>query len=185
MSDVIFDMTHNRMEVLHKSAEPWRVTLVDTGDETLTGGRLKRVQAYVGEEDFCFTYGDGVSDIDITALIKFHTRKGKLATVTAITPPSRFGVMEIENNIVHSIKEKPQRDGSWIDGGFFVLSPKVMDYIDGDTTIWERDAMERLVRDEQLNAFHHHGFWHSMDTLRDKNYLDELWRSGRAPWKVW
>jgi len=185
MSDVIFDMTHNRMEVLHKSAEPWRVTLVDTGDETLTGGRLKRVQAYIGEEDFCFTYGDGVSDIDITALIEFHKKKGRLATVTAITPPSRFGVMDIENDLVCSIKEKPQSDGSWINGGFFVLSPKVIDYIEGDTTIWEREAMERLVHEEQLNAFPHHGFWQSMDTFRDKNYLDELWRSGRAPWKVW
>jgi glucose-1-phosphate cytidylyltransferase len=185
MSDVTFDMTENQMTVHQKFSEPWRVTLVNTGDETQTGGRLKRVRDYIGEDDFCFTYGDGVSDIDISALINFHKRKGRLATVTAVQPPGRFGVMEIGGDIVHNIKEKPHGDGSWINGGFFVLSPRVIDYIEGDATIWERDAMERLAQERQLNAYCHNGFWQPMDTLRDKFYLDDLWRTGKAPWKIW
>jgi glucose-1-phosphate cytidylyltransferase len=185
MSDVTFDMAQNQMKVHQQFAEPWRITLVDTGEETMTGGRLKRVRNYIGDEDFCFTYGDGVSDIDICALIDFHKSKGKLATVTVIQPPSRFGVMGVEDEVVRSIKEKPNSDGSWINGGFFVLSPKVIDYIEGDTTIWERGPMERLVQDGQLSAYYHNGFWQPMDTLREKLYLDELWKLGKAPWKVW
>jgi glucose-1-phosphate cytidylyltransferase len=185
MADVTFDMAENKMEVHQKSAEPWRVTLVDTGEKTMTGGRLKRVQNHIGDEDFCFTYGDGVSDVNISALIDFHKNKGKLATVTAIQPPVRFGVMDVEDQMVRNIKEKPNNGGSWINGGFFVLSPKVIEYIENDTTIWERDPLERLVREGQLNAFYHKGFWHPMDTQREKLNLEELWDSGKAPWKVW
>ncbi len=185
MSDVTFDMTHNRMEVHQEFAEPWRVTLVDTGDETLTGGRLKRVRDYIGDEDFCFTYGDGVSDVDVGKLIEHHTKAGKLATLTAVQPPGRFGVLDIDNQMVRSFQEKPHSAGSWINGGFFVLSSKVIDYIEGDATVWERDPMEQLAQEGQLNAFHHDGFWQPMDTLRDKHLLESLWQSGRAPWKVW
>ena len=185
MADVTFDMAENKMEVHQKSAEPWRVTLVDTGEKTMTGGRLKRVQNHIGDEDFCFTYGDCVSDVNISALIDFHKNKGKLATVTAIQPPVRFGVMDVEDQMVRNIKEKPNNGGSWINGGFFVLSPKVIEYIENDTTIWERDPLERLVREGQLNAFYHKGFWHPMDTQREKLNLEELWDSGKAPWKVW
>lgn len=184
-SDVTFDMTHNRMEVHHKFAEPWRVTLVDTGDETLTGGRLKRVRDYIGDEDFCFTYGDGVSDVDVGKLIEYHTKEGKLATLTAIQPPGRFGVLDIDNQMVRRFQEKPHSDGYWINGGFFVLSPKVLGYIEGDATAWERGPMERLAQEGQLNAFYHDGFWQPMDTLRDKHLLESLWQSGKAPWKVW
>lgn len=185
MADVTFDMAENKMKVHQKFAEPWRVTLVDTGDETMTGGRLKRVQNHIGDEDFCFTYGDGLSDVNISELIDFHKNRGKLATVTAIQPIVRFGVMEVEDQMVRNIKEKPNSGGSWINGGFFVLSPKVIDYIEGDTTIWERDPLERLVQEGQLNAFYHKGFWHPMDTQREKLNLEELWQSGKAPWKVW
>ncbi len=186
MSDVTFDMTQNRMEVHQNSAEPWRVTLVDTGDNTMTGGRLKRVGAYLDDEDFCFTYGDGLSDVDITASVNFHKEQRTLATLTAIQPPGRFGVLEIENSArVLSFHEKPHGDGAWINGGFFVLSPKVLDYIEEDSTVWERDPMERLAAERQLSAFMHNGFWHPMDTLRDRNYLEELWGSGKAPWKKW
>lgn len=185
MSDITFDMSANAMEVHQKFAEPWRVTLVDTGDETLTGGRLKRVRDYIGDEDFCFTYGDGVSDVDVGKLIKLHKQKGKLATLTAVQPPGRFGVLNIENQVVRSFHEKPHSDDSWINGGFFVLSPKVIDYIDDDSTLWERGPMERLAQEGQLNAFHHDGFWQPMDTLRDKHLLESLWQSGKAPWKVW
>lgn len=186
MSDVTFDMVHNEMEVHHKKAEPWRVTLVDTGDNTMTGGRLKRVADYVkNEEAFCFTYGDGVGDIDIAELIAFHRREERLATVTATQPPGRFGAINLKGHDIVSFQEKPQGDGAWINGGFFVLSPKVIDYIDGDQTIWERDPMERLAHDQQMNAYFHQGFWQPMDTLRDKNYLEDLWSSGKAPWKVW
>lgn len=185
MSDVTFDMARNKMEVHHNSAEPWRVTLVDTGEGTMTGGRLKRIQPYVGNEDFCCTYGDGVSNVDVNALIGFHRKRRRYATLTAVQPPGRFGAISVVDHSVASFEEKPQGDGSWINGGFFVLSPKVFDYIDGDDTVWERQPMEALARQEQLAAFEHEGFWHAMDTLRDKTYLEELWSSGKAPWKNW
>lgn len=185
MSDVTFDMESNRMHVHQNSAEPWRVTLVDTGEHTMTGGRLKRVRSYLGEEDFCFTYGDGVGSINITALLAAHRREGRLATVTATQPPGRFGAMNLAGNQVVSFQEKPRGDGGWINGGFFVLSPKVIDYIEGDKTVWEAEPMERLARDNQMNAYFHQGFWQPMDTLRDKLLLEELWNSGQAPWRVW
>jgi glucose-1-phosphate cytidylyltransferase len=178
-------MSENRMEVHQRFAEPWRVTLVDTGENTLTGGRLKRVREYLGDEDFCFTYGDGVADVNIRESIDFHKQSGKLATLTATQPPGRFGVLNLEGAAVRSFQEKPQGEGSLINGGFFVMSPKVIDYIEGDATIWEREPMERLAREGQLNAFFHEGFWQPMDTLRDKQHLEELWQSGKAPWKVW
>ncbi|WP_088281742.1 glucose-1-phosphate cytidylyltransferase [Ideonella sp. A 288] len=185
-SDVTFDMQRNQMEVHCRHAEPWRVTLVDTGDETLTGGRLKRVRQYVDEEHaFCFTYGDGVSNVDIGALIQFHHRHGKQATLTAIQPPGRFGVLDLQGERIAGFKEKPQGDGAWINGGFFVLSPQVIDTIDGDHTTWEKEPMERLARDGQLQAYVHDGFWQPMDTLRDRNLLEDLWRSGTAPWRQW
>ena len=185
-SDVTFDMSTNQMEVHAQKAEPWRVTLVDTGDETLTGGRLKRVQPYVETEDsFCFTYGDGVSDVNIAKLIDFHKSHGKLATVTATQPPGRFGALNMDGTSVTSFQEKPQGDGAWINGGFFVLSPKVIEYIEGDSTVWEKSPMERLANEGQLNAYFHRGFWQPMDTLRDKIHLEELWQSGNAPWKAY
>ena len=184
-SDVTFDMQHNKMEVHQRFAEPWKVTLVDTGESTMTGGRLKRVRAYLGDEDFCFTYGDGVSDVDITEAISFHRRQDRLATLTGVQPPGRFGVLNIKGDHVTSFEEKPHGDGGWVNGGFFVLSPKVIDLIENDTTVWERGPMERLAREGQLSAYLHHGFWQPMDTLRDKNHLEELWQSGKAPWKVW
>ncbi len=167
--------------------EPWRVTLVDTGEQTLTGGRLKRVYPYIKDEDaFCLTYGDGVADIDISRLIKYHKSHGKLATVTAVLPPGRFGALKIEQDNVMSFQEKPEGDGQYINGGFFVLSPKVIDYIlQGDQTIWERDPLEKLAADHQLKAFKHDGFWQPIDTLRDKIHLEELWQSKKAPWKIW
>ncbi|MBR7633459.1 glucose-1-phosphate cytidylyltransferase [Janthinobacterium lividum] len=184
-SDVTFDMQNNEMVVHARSAEPWKVTLVDTGDETLTGGRLKRVRQYVQDEDsFCFTYGDGVSDVNITELINFHKSHGKLATLTATQPPGRFGAINFDGVEVNSFQEKPQGDGAWINGGFFVLSPKAIDYIDDDTTTWEKKPMEQLAKDGQLNAFFHKGFWQPMDTLRDKVHLEELWQTGKAPWKM-
>ncbi len=185
MSDVTFDMANNKMEVHQASAEPWRVTLVDTGDDTQTGGRLKRVARYVGEEDFCFTYGDGVTDLDIGKLIAFHREQKTLATVTAIQPPGRFGALNVENRRITSFSEKPKGDRGWISGGFFVLSPKVFDYIEGDAMIWEREPMQVLAREGKLSAFMYDGFWQCMDTLRDKNHLEELWASGKAPWKRW
>jgi glucose-1-phosphate cytidylyltransferase len=185
MSDVTFDMASNRMEVHQASAEPWRVTLVDTGDSTMTGGRLKKVAPYLGEADFCFTYGDGVTDLDLGQLIDFHKRQKTLATVTAVQPPGRFGALNVEGPVITSFEEKPRGDGSWINGGFFVLSPKVLAYIDGDDTVWEREPMETLARQGNLSAFLHTGFWHAMDTLRDKNQLEELWASDKAPWKRW
>ena len=184
-SDVTFDMKDNRMEVHQNHSEPWRVTLVDTGEHTLTGGRLKRVRAYLGEEDFCFTYGDGLADIDIRTLIDFHRRHGKLATVSAVQPPGRYGALEREGEQILGFQEKPRGDGGWINGGFFVLSPKVVDYIDGDHNPWEDEPMIRLAKDQQLMAFEHDGFWQAMDTLRDRNHLEELWKSGDAPWKQW
>ena len=186
MSDVTFDMVQNRMEVHQQYAEPWKVTLVDTGDETMTGGRLKRVASYIkGEKAFCFTYGDGVSDIDISALIAFHEAQNLKATITATIPPGRFGALEFDGNRVASFQEKPRGDGAMINGGFFVLSPKVLELIGDDSTIWEKEPLESLAKDGELAAFHHYGFWQPMDTLRDKTHLEELWASGNAPWKVW
>ena len=187
MSDVTFDMSKNSMVVHQQSAEPWRVTLVDTGDNSMTGGRLKRVAPYLqGEEDFCFTYGDGVSDVNITDLIAFHRAHGLRATLTATYPPGRFGALDIQaDQRIASFKEKPKGDGNMINGGFFVLSPKVIDLIANDQTSWEREPLEALAESSQLKAFQHSGFWQPMDTLRDKNYLEELWQSGKAPWKVW
>jgi len=185
MSDVTFDMEHNKMEVHQNSAEPWRVTLVDTGESTMTGGRLKRVRPFIGDEDFCFTYGDGVSNVDISASVIFHKTQGTLATLTAIQPPGRFGALSLKHSKVHHFLEKPQGDGGWINGGFFVLSPKVIDDIEGDQTVWEQDPMERLARNGQLSAYSHTGFWQPMDTIRDRNHLEELWQTGKAPWKIW
>ncbi len=186
MSDVTFDMEHNRMEVHQRSAEPWRVTLVDTGEDTMTGGRLKRVADYVKDEAaFCLTYGDGVSDVNITELIAFHKAQNVTATLTATVPPGRFGALDLKGSRVDSFLEKPKGDGAMINGGFFVLSPEVLNYIEDDTTIWEREPLERLAQEGNLAAFHHHGFWQPMDTLRDKIHLEELWQSGQAPWKVW
>lgn len=185
-SDVTFDMQNNEMEVHTRNAEPWKVTLVDTGDDTLTGGRLKRVKQYVRDEEmFCFTYGDGVGDVNIGALIKFHKAHGKLATLTATQPPGRFGALNLDGQRINSFQEKPQGDGAWINGGFFVLSPKVIDYIQDDATIWEKTPMEQLAQDGQLDAYFHNGFWQPMDTLRDKIHLEELWQSGKAPWNNW
>jgi glucose-1-phosphate cytidylyltransferase len=185
MSDVTFDMSKNRMEVHQRHAEPWRVTLVDTGDDTMTGGRLKRVRAYVGNADFCFTYGDGVSDIKLDKLVAFHRKEGRLATLTATRPPERFGVLDLKRHTVRRFQEKPCGDGAWVNGGFFVLSPRVFAYIKDDSTIWEKGPLERLAREGQLGAFFHDGFWQPMDTLRDKTHLEALWASGKAPWKVW
>jgi len=186
MSDVTFDMANNRMEVHQQKAEPWRVTLVDTGEETLTGGRLKRVEDYVkNEEAFCFTYGDGVADVNISGLVKFHKEHGKLATVTAVQPPGRYGALNMDGNAVKGFTEKPRGDGGWINGGFFVLSPECLKYIDGDQSGWESEPLAKLASDNQLMAFEHAGFWQPMDTLREKNLLEELWDSGKAPWKVW
>jgi glucose-1-phosphate cytidylyltransferase len=183
-SDVTFDLINNRVEVHQKRAEPWRVTLVDTGIETMTGGRLKRVREYLGEDDFCFTYGDGLSNVDVSNLIKSHRRSGKLATVTAVQPPGRFGALILDGERIEGFREKPE-DGGWINGGFFVLNPKVVDYVEADETVWEREPMENLVRDNQMNAYLHHGFFQPMDTLRDKIYLEELIEKGTAPWKIW
>lgn len=184
-SDVTFDMKENSMHVHHSASEPWKVTVVDTGEHTMTGGRLKRVQKYLGNEDFCFTYGDGVSDVDISELIKFHKRNEKWATLTAVQPQGRYGALETDGNKVLHFQEKPKGDGSWVNGGFFVLNPKVINLIEDDSTIWERDPVETLCENNQLVAFKHNGFWQAMDTLRDKNYLESLWQSGKAPWKVW
>ncbi len=186
MSDVTFDMSTNQMEVHERKAEPWRVTLVDTGEDTLTGGRLRRVRRYLqGETAFCFTYGDGVSDVDISALIQFHQSHGRLATVTAVRPPGRYGALELDGKRVTGFTEKPRGDGGLINGGFFVLSPEVIDLIDGDRTSWEAEPLARLVAKDELRAFDHEGFWQPMDTLREKNQLEELWSSGKAPWKQW
>ena len=185
MSDVTVNLRTRSMEVHEHHAEPWRVTLVDTGDETLTGGRLKRVAPYLNGEDFCFTYGDGVSDVDITALIAFHREHGKLATLTAAQPPGRFGVINLDGDRIISFQEKPDGDGAWINGGFFVLSPKVIDFIAGDATMWEREPMESLAREGQFAAYLHHGFWQPMDTVRDRDYLESLWEKGNAPWRIW
>ena len=185
-SDLTFDMTQNEMKVHHKRAEPWKVTLVDTGDESMTGGRLRRVESYVrNEEAFCFTYGDGVSDLDISASIEFHRSHGKAATLTATFPPARFGALDMENGRVNSFREKPQGDGAMINGGFFVLSPSVLSELKDDSTVWEQEPLVNLADRGELMAFEHPGFWQPMDTLRDKQMLEELWSSGRAPWKKW
>lgn len=186
MSDVTFDMVNNQMEVHQRNAEPWRVTLVDTGEDTMTGGRLKRVQQYVqNEEAFCFTYGDGLSNVDVSASIAFHKAHGKHATVTAVLPPGRYGALMRDGAAVYGFTEKPKGEGGWINGGFFVLSPSVLDLIEGDHSSWELKPMEALATAGQLHAFEHTGFWQAMDTLREKNFLEELWSSNKAPWKIW
>jgi glucose-1-phosphate cytidylyltransferase len=185
MSDVTFDLRRNEMKVHHNASEPWTVTLVDTGDATMTGGRLKRVREHVGDDTFCFTYGDGLSDVNIGDVIAFHKTQGTYATVTAVQPPGRFGVVDIEEDKIRNFTEKPVGDGGWVNGGYFVLEPKVFDYIAGDETTWEREPLERLAAEAQLSAFRHSGFWQPMDNLRDKILLDKLWESGQAPWKVW
>jgi glucose-1-phosphate cytidylyltransferase len=189
MSDITFDMEKNTMEVHSRKAEPWRVTIVDTGLETMTGGRLARVRPYVDQGTFCFTYGDGVSDVDISKLLAFHKASGKKATLTAVQPPGRYGALKFDaadQNLVEKFQEKPEGDGAWINGGFFVLEPSVFDYIEGgDATLWEREPLEKLASQDQLNAYRHRGFWQPMDTLRDKLTLEELWSSRHAPWKSW
>jgi glucose-1-phosphate cytidylyltransferase len=173
------------MEILRRHAEPWRVALIDTGENTQTGGRLRRVRDYVHDEDFCFTYGDGVCNVDIGRLIAFHRSQQTIATLTAVQPPGRFGSVDVEGGLIQAFREKPQGDGAWINGGFFVLSPRVMDYLEGDDTVWERCPMERLASEGQLSAYQHDGFWQCMDTMRDKILLEGLWQSGKAPWKIW
>jgi glucose-1-phosphate cytidylyltransferase len=184
-ADVTIDLAANRLEVHGAKAEPWKVTLVDTGEQTMTGGRLRRVREHLGDGDFCFTYGDGVGDVDITRLVAQHRAEGRLATVTVTHPPGRFGAVRLDGTRVSAFTEKPAGDGSWINAGFFVCSPRVLDYVAGDDTTWEREPMERLARDGQLGAYLHEGFWQPMDALRDKQTLEALWAGGRAPWKVW
>lgn len=186
-SDVTFDLGRNEMTVHQNHCEPWRVTLVDTGENSMTGGRIKRIREHVNGEAFCLTYGDGVSNVDVGASIDFHRRGGKLATLTAVQPPGRFGAFTLgrDESGISSFQEKPSGDGAWVNGGFFVLEPDVFDYIENDGTVWEKEPMERLARDGQLDAYRHGGFWQPMDTLRDKMYLEDLWAKGSAPWKVW
>lgn len=187
MSDVTVDLAKNQIDVHSAKAEDWRVTLVDTGDATMTGGRLKRVADYLDDEAFCFTYGDGVADVDITELVRFHREQGRLATMTAVQPPGRFGalVLGADESSIHSFNEKPDGDGAWVNGGYFVLEPNVLEYVDGDETVWEQEPLRALAHSGQLTAYRHTGFWQPMDTLRDKNLLEQLWLGGRAPWKVW
>jgi len=187
MSDVTFDIKNNQTKVHKNGAEPWKVTLIDTGEKTMTGGRLKRVQDHIGQETFCLSYGDGVADVNIRELISFHKAENVLATLTAVQPPGRFGAFTLigSERKVSSFREKPQGAGAWVNGGFFVLEPAVMDYIEGDSTVWEREPLERMAREGRLAAHRHQGFWHPMDTLRDKNILQDLWQTGEAPWKVW
>ena len=185
MSDLTVDLAENSISIHKKKAEPWRITLVDTGSNTQTGGRIKRIQEYINEDTFCMTYGDGVSSINISELLSFHKKHGKYATMTAVQPPGRFGALELEGASVTKFLEKPAGEGGWINGGFFVLNRGIFDYIDGDLTLWEKEPLERIAKDNQLEAFKHYGFWQPMDTLRDKNYLEELWGSNRAPWKSW
>jgi glucose-1-phosphate cytidylyltransferase len=186
-ADCRFDLKNNRMDVLRNGVEPWQVTLIDTGDKTMTGGRLRRVQKYLDGETFCFTYGDGVSDVNVSKLVEFHRQQRTLATLTAIQPPGRFGALTLGEAQTHvnGFREKPGGDGAWINGGFFVLEPKALEYINDDNTVWEKGPLEELTRINQLAAYKHRGFWQPMDTLRDKMYLEELWKSGSAPWKVW
>jgi glucose-1-phosphate cytidylyltransferase len=183
--DLSFDLGRGDIQIHRSATEPWKVTLVDTGEGTMTGGRLKRVLPYVGEEDFCFTYGDGLADIDITALVAYHREQGALATVTAVQPPGRFGAVELNGTRVRSFQEKPRGDGTWLNGGFFVLSPDVGRYVEGDYTTWENEPVSRLAQEGQLASFRHRGFWQAMDTLRDRNQLEQLWGSGEAPWRIW
>lgn len=185
VSNVTFDLAKNDMVVHQHNAEPWKVTLVDTGDSTMTGGRLKNVRSYLDNEDFCFTYGDGLGDIDIGELIKLHKSEGTLATLTAVQPPGRFGAIKTDKNKIIGFQEKPEGDGGWVNGGFFILSPKVIDYIADETTVWEASPMENLAENGELSAYFHHGFWQPMDTLREKKYLEDLWKSGKAPWRTW
>jgi len=187
MSDVTFDMRFNQMNVHTGNAEPWKVTLVDTGASTMTGGRLKRVREYLGNETFCFTYGDGVSNVNITQLIEFHKAQKTLATLTAVQPPGRFGAIALgqEQTKITSFQEKPGGDGAWINGGYFILEPEVIDYIAEDATVWEQEPLQKLAHDGQLSAYKHDGFWQPMDTLKDKNRLEKLWQNGEAPWKMW
>jgi glucose-1-phosphate cytidylyltransferase len=186
MSDVTFDMSNNKMKVHQQNAEPWTVTLVDTGEDTQTGGRLKRVASYLkNEKAFCFTYGDGLSNVDITKLIQFHEKHGKLATITAVKPPGRYGALNLKDDLVTGFFEKPKGDGGWINGGFFVLSPKCIDYIDSEDMPWELKPLNNIASQSELMAYEHEGFWQPMDTLREKNLLEELWDSGKAPWKTW
>lgn len=184
-SDVTIDLEKNSVEIHQNNVEPWRVTLVDTGHHSQTGGRLKRISSHLDDDLFCMTYGDGVSDIDITALIGFHRNHGHLATVTAIQPPGRWGLLDLNDQKVAGFQEKPQGEGGWINGGFFVLSPRVLDYISGDDMLWEKEPMTRLAAEDELIAYRHQGFWQAMDTLRDKTYLEDLWQQGQAPWKSW
>lgn len=186
-ADVTFDMRYNNMQVHSANTEPWRVTLVDTGEKTMTGGRLKRVQQHIGTETFCLTYGDGVGNINVAESIAFHRSNGATVTMTAVQPPGRFGAFMLgeDQALVGSFKEKPQGDGAYINGGFFVCEPQALDYVADDETVWEREPMEQLASAGKMAAYRHHGFWQPMDTLRDKNYLEELWQSGKAPWKVW
>lgn len=186
-SDVTFDLKNNEMKIHQNNVEPWKVTLIDTGESTMTGGRLKRVRDHVGNETFCLTYGDGVSDLDISELIRFHKAQQTLATLTAVQPPGRFGAINLkqDQNRIQSFREKPKGDGAWINGGFFVLEPEVMDFIEGDSTVWEQEPLQNLARNGKLSAYRHYGFWQSMDTLRDKNVLEDLWAGGNPPWKIW
>jgi glucose-1-phosphate cytidylyltransferase len=185
MSDVAFDMEKNSMEVHQRNAEPWRVTIVDTGEGTMTGGRLKRVASYIGNKTFCMTYGDGVGDVNITALVAAHKKAEKKATVTAVQPPGRFGALQVEGESVTGFIEKPEGDGGWINGGFFVLEPSVLEMIKGDGTTWEQEPLRGLSAKGELHAYKHQGFWQPMDTIRDRQYLEELWTAGKAPWKNW
>ena len=185
MSDVTLDLAKNDIEVHQNAAEPWKITLIDTGEHSQTGGRLKRIQKFVSDETFCMTYGDGLADVDVGKLVEFHRREGRFATVTAVQPPGRFGALEVEGVQVSGFVEKPQGEGGWINGGFFVLSPEVFRYIEGDLTLWEREPLQCLATDGQLSAYMHTGFWQPMDTLRHKTVLEELWASGSPPWKVW
>ena len=185
VSDITFDMKENKMNVHTNGSDPWKVTLVDTGEKTMTGGRLKRVKDYIDNETFCFTYGDGLSDVDIKALIEFHKKQKTHATLTAVQPPGRFGILSLEKDKVVNFREKPHGDGAWINGGYFVLEPAVLDYIDNDASVWEQEPLMRLAQDSMLSAYRHEGFWHPMDTLRDKHVLEDMWESGKAPWKKW
>lgn len=184
-SDVTIDVKNNKMDVHKKFGEPWKVTLIDTGIETMTGGRLKRIKSYVDDGSFCFTYGDGLSNVNISELLQFHEKKQTIATITAIQPPGKFGRLNLDQNRVKSFEEKPDGDGGWVNGGFFVLEPQVFDYLGDDSTIWEREPLEKLAKNNQLSAYKHKGFWHPVDTLWDKNYLEKLWKDGNPPWKIW
>lgn len=185
MSDVTIDMKSNTTKILQNHVEPWSITLVNTGDHTMTGGRLKRVAPYLTDEDFCFTYGDGLSNVDVNKVIQLHQSQKNLATLTAIRPPARFGAIDVDGNKITSFQEKPFGGSGWANGGFFVLSTKVLDYIDNDLTVWEREPLERLAKENRMGAYQHNDFWYAMDTLRDKNHLEELWAQGNAPWKLW